>query len=69
MKEWARASFTLLSKYVTEEVVNKALKNANLHLREGAKEFLQELNNKNIPVIVMSSGIGKGFGLYVTKRL
>lgn len=58
MKEWARASFTLLSKYVTEEIVEKSLEDANLHLREGTKQFLEELNNKNIPVIVMSSGIG-----------
>lgn len=64
MREWARESFTLLSKYITEENIEKSIENANLHLRNGAKEFLQELNSKNIPVIIMSSGIGnivKGF--------
>ncbi len=58
MREWAKASFKLLSKYVTEDVVNRSLVDANLHLRKGAKEFLKELNNKEIPIVVMSSGIG-----------
>ena len=58
MRDWAKESFNLLSKYVTEEVVAKSLINANLHLRIGVKEFLKKLNEKNIPVIIMSSGIG-----------
>lgn len=64
MRQWAKESFKLLSKYITEEIVNKSLINANLHLREGTKDFLKDLNIKNIPIIVMSSGIGnivKGF--------
>ena len=58
MQEWAKASFNLLSKYITEDIIDKSLENANLHLRNGAKDFLDDLNSKNIPVIVMSSGIG-----------
>ena len=58
MKEWARASFGLISKYITEEIVDKSLENANLHLRDGAKDFLKVLSIKKNPVIVMSSGIG-----------
>lgn len=58
MKEWAKKSFTLLSNYITEEMVYKALENANIYLRDGVKEFFIEMKNKNIPVIVMSSGVG-----------
>ena len=58
MKEWANKSFTLLSKYLTQDIIYKALENANIHFREGAKEFLIEMNNRNIPVIIMSSGVG-----------
>lgn len=59
MKEWAHKSFTLLSKYVeSEEMIKKSLNGANLYLRDGAKEFLEEMNNKNIPVVIMSSGVG-----------
>lgn len=58
MKQWAKESFTLLSKYITQEKIEKALVSANLYLRNGVKAFLEEMNNKNIPVIIMSSGIG-----------
>ena len=64
MRNWAKESFNLLSNYVTEDVIENSLEDANLHLRDGAKVFLQELSKKNIPIIVMSSGIGnivKGF--------
>lgn len=59
MKEWANTSFTLLSKYLkSEEIIENALENANLHLRPGAKEFLEYMHNKNIPVVIMSAGVG-----------
>lgn len=58
MKEWAKKSFSLLSNYITEEMVYKALENANIHLRDGVKEFFIEMKNKSIPIIVMSSGVG-----------
>ena len=58
MKEWAGKSFTLLSKYLTQDIIYKALENANIHFRKGAKEFLIKMNNMNIPVIIMSSGVG-----------
>lgn len=58
MKEWANKSFSLLSQYVTQDTIDKSLENANLYFRDGVKEFLQEMANKNIPIIVMSSGIG-----------
>lgn len=58
MKEWAKKSFTLLSNYITDEILHKSLENANIYLRDGVKEFFTEMNNKNVPIIVMSSGVG-----------
>ncbi len=58
MKEWAQKSFKLLAEYITKESVDKAVETADIYLRKGAKEFLQEMNEKNIPVVVMSSGVG-----------
>ncbi len=68
MKEWARESFTLLSKYITKEGIEKSLVNADLYLRDGAKEFLKEMNSKNIPVIIMSSGIGNIVKAFLEKE-
>lgn len=59
MKEWATKSFTLLSKHIkSEETIRNSLKDANLYLKKGAKNFLEEMNKKNIPVIIMSAGVG-----------
>lgn len=58
MKDWANKSFTLLSKYLTENIINKSLENSNIHFRKGAKDFLAKMNNMNIPVIIMSAGVG-----------
>lgn len=68
MKQWANESFTLLSKYITEEGIENAIMNANLHLRPGAKEFLNKMNEKDVPVIVMSSGIGNIVKVFLEKE-
>jgi len=68
MKEWANKSFTLLSKYLTQGILDKALKNANIHFRKGAKEFLIKMNNMNIPVIIMSSGVGNIIEAFLKKE-
>ena len=59
MKEWATKTFTILSKYLTsEKIIEDSLKDANMHLRDGAKEFFKEMYEKNIPVVIMSAGVG-----------
>jgi len=68
MQNWARESFLLLSKYITKENIEESIINAKLHLREGAKNFLEELNNYNIPVIIMSSGIGNIVEAFLKKE-
>lgn len=69
MKEWANNSFALISKYLTsEDIINNALIDANLHLRTGAKEFLEDMYNKNIPVIIMSAGVGNLIKEFLQKQ-
>ena len=68
MKEWANKSFTLLSKYLKQDVIHEALEDANIHFRKGAKEFLVKMNNMNIPVIIMSSGVGNILKAFLEKE-
>lgn len=58
MRQWAKESFTLLSKFTTEDIIDKSLENANIYLRDGAREFLYDMYKNNIPVVIMSAGIG-----------
>lgn len=68
MKEWANKTFTLLSKYVSEEVIDKSTDNCNMHLRKGAKEFLEKMHKDNIPVIIMSAGMGNIIKAFLEKQ-
>ena len=60
MIEWWQKHINLLIKYnLTEELINKSSKESNaLVFREGAKEFLVNMRDRNIPVIIISAGIG-----------
>lgn len=68
MKQWAQSSFTLLSKHTTKDIVNKAVENANLTLRPGTKEWFERMHKENIPVIVMSAGIGNIIECFLEKQ-
>lgn len=69
MKEWATTSFTLLSKYLkSEEIIENSLKSANIHLRLGAKEFLKDMHEKDVPVVIMSAGMGNLIKIFLEKQ-
>jgi len=60
MYKWWTLNIELFVKYeLKEEVVKNATQNMNeMKFREGGKEFLKKMHEKNIPVIIISAGIG-----------
>lgn len=60
MSEWWDKHISLLIKYqMSEEIINKASKDIKvMKFRKGAKEFLTTMNEKNVPIIIISAGIG-----------
>lgn len=59
MEEWYRKCMNLYFKYhLTQEQLKESIKRSNLIFREGAKEFLDNMHQNNIPVIILSAGIG-----------
>lgn len=59
MVEWYQKSMDLLYKYqLSHSKLQKALNKKLLEFRKGAKEFLQKTAFENIPVIILSAGIG-----------
>ena len=44
----------LHEKNLDDELIKEAVRKTNLELRDDAKEFLQKMNNYNIPVIIIS---------------
>jgi len=60
MVEWWTKHISLFIKYkLTEDVIIDAVKDIKvLKFRDGARELLESLNDKNIPVVIISAGIG-----------
>lgn len=59
MLEWYEGSMNLYYTYHLEkDKLKECIHNSYLELRNGAKDFLNRLYNRNIPVIIFSAGIG-----------
>lgn len=59
-KEWQTKSIGLMLKYkVRESDISRIINTTNLlKLRDGAIDFIKKLNEKNIPLIIVSAGCG-----------
>ena len=59
MIEWYEKCMDLYyTYYLTKDKLKESIDNSKLELREGAKDFLFKLYKENIPVIILSAGIG-----------
>jgi len=63
MEEWWTKHFNLLievglDKDTIKQAVTDMIKSNTLVLRDGVEEFLEFLNNQNIPLVIMSSSMG-----------
>lgn len=59
MIEWYTKCMNLYYKYdMTNEKMQKSIDASNLLFRSGAKEFISKANVENIPIIILSAGIG-----------
>lgn len=70
MTEWWNKHISLLIKYkMSEEVINEAAKDPKaMSFRKGAKEFLENMRDRNIPVIIISAGIGNFIKQFLIKN-
>lgn len=67
MIEWWQKHIELLIKYkLKEEVINNAIKDVNImDKRSGLIEMLTSFHKRNIPVIIISAGIGNFIELFL----
>lgn len=70
MKEWWETHFKLLvDTGLDKRTLERFVDEVNLEFREGTKEFLDFLNKKNIPlVIISSSGLGSVIPMYLERE-
>lgn len=70
MTEWWNKHIGLFIKYkLSEEVINNAARNLRvMSFREGAKEFLENMKDRDIPVIIISAGIGNFIEQFLIKN-
>ena len=57
---WWNEEINLFKKYgLTEDIINKSSCNMDLlKFRNGAKDFIKNMKERNIPIIIISAGIG-----------
>lgn len=59
MSNWWHSHIALFYEYeLKEKSLIEAVSKGGLKYREGAKEFLKKMNDLNVPVIIISAGIG-----------
>ena len=70
MIEWWNKHIGLFIKYkLSEDVINNAARNLRvMSFRAGAKEFLKDMFDRNIPVIIISAGIGNFIKQFLIKN-
>lgn len=70
MIDWWNKHIGLFVKYkLSEDVVNKATNNADvMSFRDGAKEFLENMRDRHIPVIIISAGVGNFVEQFLIKN-
>lgn len=59
MEIWYQTCMDLYYEYrLTKEKMEEGVEKSNFILRKGVKEFLKEMNENKVPVIILSAGIG-----------
>lgn len=59
MSKWWKQHINLFFEYgLDEKILNESIKNCGLQYRKGGKKFIQKMNEYNVPVIIISAGIG-----------
>ena len=60
MSEWYNKNIETLKRFgISEQTINYSADNESImSFRDGAKEFLKEMNDRGIPIIVISAGVG-----------
>ena len=59
MNEWYYKNMDLFYKYnLTHDILMNCVKNSSMEFRLGFKEFIKILHDYNIPIIIISAGIG-----------
>ncbi len=69
MYEWWKRHFNLISeKGLTKDIIKQVVKEKPLRFREGAKEFMNFLNENDIPLVIMSAAPGDMIVEYLNKN-
>lgn len=69
MEEWYKACMNLYEEYnLSTSKLEESMERSRLVFRNGAKEFLDYLIKKEIPVVVLSAGIGNVIEMFLKKN-
>ena len=68
MERWYKQCMDLYYKYnLTKEKLENSIEKSNLIFRKGAKQFLEQMYKTNVPVVILSAGIGNVIKKFLNK--
>ncbi|XP_055869963.1 cytosolic 5'-nucleotidase 3-like isoform X1 [Biomphalaria glabrata] len=65
---WTKGHELLVSCKLSREALTNIVANSNARLRDGCKDFFDELHNLDIPILIFSAGIGDIIHLAITQQ-
>ena len=69
METWYNDCMNLYYTYsLTKEKLEESVIKSKLKFRKGAKEFLKNMHESNVPIIIISAGIGNTIELFLEKN-
>jgi len=69
MHEWYKKTTKVLIEHgLTDELIDKIVAESELEFRDGIDKFLETANKLNVPVIIISAGIGNLIEKYLVKN-
>lgn len=69
MEEWYKSCMDLYEEYnLSVSKLEESVEKSRLVFRKGAKEFLNNAIKKDIPVIILSAGIGNVIEMFLKKN-
>lgn len=69
MEEWYYGNFNLYNKYkLTAKMLKESVDKSSFIFRKGAEKFLYEMYKNNVPVVVLSAGIGNAIVEFLKKN-
>ncbi|WKX92716.1 hypothetical protein Q1695_010614 [Nippostrongylus brasiliensis] len=66
---WTQAHENYISSHITRDDIDRFVADAQIELRDGARDFVKHLESSSIPLLLFSAGVGNVIDVFLRHRL